>query len=158
MSHKGRLGKKMAAEESLWDEEKFQHRYLRIAKIFFLLTVIYLLWVALVIIGAYFLRFGNNWAVLTTEQWILSAIFLVSIVIGLEVVLLLYYTLSKKRSLEPEPEKTMFIQGKRVHNYTLPFDAKGGIFSKTYVLIDEDSVLNIRYQMIPPRDLWGQQQ
>jgi hypothetical protein len=37
-------------------------------------------------------------------------------------------------------------------------DAKGGIFSKTYIIIDEDRVLNIRYQMIPPNDLWGQQQ
>lgn len=148
----------MAAEESHWDEEKFQHRYIRVAKILFLLTGLYLLWILIVIIGVYFLRFGNTWAVLTTEQWILSAILLVSIVIGLEVILLLYYTLSKRRSLRPEEEKETYIQGKRVHNYTLPLDAKGGIFSKTYILIDEESVLNIRYQMIPPNDLWGHPQ
>jgi len=145
----------MAAEESIWDEEKFQHRYLRVAKFFFLLAVIYLLWIALVLIGAYFLRLGNKWAVLTVEQWILSAIFLISIVIGFEIVLLLYDTLSKKRHLQPKTQKKMFIQGKKVHNYTLPIDAKGGIFSKTYILIDENSVLNLRYQMIPPHDLWG---
>lgn len=158
MRHKGRQGKEMAAEESLWDEEKFQHRYLRIAKIFFLLCILYLLWIALVIIGAYFLRLGINWAVLTVEQWILSAIFLISVVIGLEIVLLLSYTLSKKRHLKPESKKELYIQGKRVHNYTVPLDAKGGIFSKTFILIDEDSILNVRYQMIPSDDLWGNKQ
>jgi hypothetical protein len=158
MSHKGKVGKEMAAEESLWDEEKLQHRYLRVAKFFFLLAVIYLLWIALLLIGAYFLRLGNKWAVLTIEQWILSAIFLISIVIGLEVVLLIYYTLTKKRHLQPEPQKAIFIQGKKVHNYTIPVDAKGGIFSKTFIIIDETSVLNLRYQMIPPNDLWKQKQ
>jgi hypothetical protein len=158
MSHKGRAGKKMVPDETRWDEEKFQHRYVRVAKIFFLLTVIYLLWIALVLIGTYFLRLGNNWAGLTVEQWILTAIFLVSVVIGLEIVLLLYYMVSKKRLSEPEPEQAQFIQGRRVHSYTVPLDAKGGIFSKTYIVINDDSILNVRYQMILPGELWGQHQ
>jgi hypothetical protein len=52
----------------------------------------------------------------------------------------------------------LYIQGKQVHNYTVPLDAKGGIFSKTFILIDEDSILNVRYQMIPSDDLWGNKQ
>jgi hypothetical protein len=110
--------------------------------------------------GVYFLHLGNKWAILSMEQWILSAIALISVAIGLEVVLLIQYTLSRKKQLEQlEPKKQKeYIQGKQLHNYTIPFDAKGGIFSKTYVLIDESRVLNLRYQMIPPNDLWRQQQ
>jgi hypothetical protein len=107
--------------------------------------------------GVYFLHLGNKWAILSMEQWILSAIALISVAIGLEVVLLIQYTLSKKKQLEPKKQKE-YIQGKQLHSYTIPFDAKGGIFSKTYILIDEDRVLNLRYQMIPSNDLWRQQQ
>jgi hypothetical protein len=148
----------MTSDEPLWEEEKIERRYLRVSKFLFLFTVLYCLWIAVTIMGVYFLKLGNKWAAFTIEQWILSGILLISIVIGLEVVFLLFVTLSKKRRLRPEPEKEIFIQGKKVLNYTIPMEAKGGIFSKTYVLIDDDSVLNIRYQMIPAQDLWGQKQ
>jgi len=150
----------MDITERSWDEESQKQRLLKVTKFFFLITVLYTLWIAVIIMGVYFLDLGNKWAILTMEQWILSAIALISIAIGLEVVLLIQYTLSSKKQLQPlEPKKQKeFIQGKHVHRYTIPYDAKGGIFSKTFILIDEKRVLNIRYQMIPPNDLWGQQQ
>jgi hypothetical protein len=147
----------MAATEPSWDEEQQKQRLLKATKFFFLFTVLYTLWIAVVIMGVYFLHLGNKWAILSMEKWILSAIALISVAIGLEVVLLIQYTLSKKKQLEPKKQKE-YIQGKQLHSYTIPFDAKGGIFSKTYILIDEDRVLNLRYQMIPSNDLWRQQQ
>lgn len=152
----------MAATESSWDEESQKQRLLKVTKFFFVFTILYSLWIAILIMGVYFLELGNKWAILTMEQWILSAIALISIAIGLEVVLLVQYTLSRKKQreqLEPKKQKQReYVQGKQVHSYTIPLDAKGGIYSKTYVLIDDDRVLNIRYQMIPPNDLWGRQQ
>jgi hypothetical protein len=152
----------MAATEHSGDEEQQKQRLLKATKFFFLFTVLYTLWIAVVIMGVYFLHLGNKWAILSMEQWILSAIALISVAIGLEVVLLIQYTLSRKKQLEQlEPKKQKqkeYIQRKQLHNYTIPFDAKGGIFSKTYILIDEERVLNLRYQMIPPNDLWRQQQ
>ncbi|DAC72705.1 MAG TPA: hypothetical protein DSN98_03940 [Thermoplasmata archaeon] len=149
----------MVATEPIIDEEKLQHRYLRASKFLFLLTVIYSLWTALVIMVAFFLQQGSKWAVLTIEQWILSAIVLIGAVIGLEVIFLLHYLLTKKKHQLPEKQKqSSYIQGKELVNFTVPLDAKGGIFSKTYILIDETKVLNIRYQMIPSNDLWGQKQ
>ena len=147
----------MDTTEPLRDEEKQKHRLLKISKIFFLITMIYSLWIAILIMGVYFLNLGFRWAGFTIEQWLLSAIVLVSIIIVLEVILLLQYTLSRMKQLRPKKQKET-IQGKKVYRYTIPVDAKGGIFSKTYILIDEDRVLNLRYQMIPPNDLWGQQQ
>jgi hypothetical protein len=152
----------MDTTERSWDEESQKQRLLKATKFFFLFTVLYTLWIAVIIMGVYFLGFGNKWAILTMEQWVLSAIALISIAIGLEVVLLVQSTLlSRKRREQLEPKKQKqreYIQGKQVHNYTIPLDAKGGIYSKTYILIDEDRVLNLRYQMIPPNNLWGQQQ
>jgi hypothetical protein len=149
----------MVAIEPLYDEERQKQRLLKASKFFFLITILYSLWIAVLIMGVYFLKLGNKWAILTMEQWILSAIALISIAIGLEVVLLLQYILSRKKQLQPKKQKQQeYIQGKQVNNFTIPVDAEGGIFSKTYILIDENRVLNLRYQMIPPNDLWGQKQ
>ena len=149
----------MDTTESIWDEEKQKHRLLKVSKIFFLITIIYSLWIALLIMGVYFLQLGFKWAGFTIEQWLLSAIVLISVIIVLEVILLLQYMLSRMKHLHPKKRKQKeYIQGKKVYRYTIPMNAKGGIFSKTYILIDEDRVLNLRYQMIPPNDLWGKQQ
>jgi hypothetical protein len=149
----------MVTTEPIWDEDKLKQRLLKASKFFFLITMIYSLWIALIITGTYFLQLGNNWAALTVEEWILSAIALLSVLIALEVILLIQFMLLRKKQFRPEKQKQpVFLQGKHVHSYTIPIDAKGGIFSKTYILIDENRVLNLRYQMIPPNALWGQKQ
>ncbi len=148
----------MTTEEPIWDEEKLKRKYLKASKLLFLFTIIYSLWVALVFMGVYFLPLENKWAVLTLEQWILSAIVLISVVIALEIIFLLHNTLLRKKYLQPkQSQQQQYLQGKQVHHYTIPVDAKGGIFSKTFIMIDETRVLNLRYQMIPPNDLWKQQ-
>jgi len=147
----------MVVEDPILDEEKLQHRYLRISKFFFIIAVIYLLWIGLLLIGVFFLKLGNKWAIFNIEQWILSAIFLISVVIGLEIVFLLHYLMTKRRHLRPEKQKQpRYIQGKEVVTYTIPAEAQGGIFSKTFIPIDKNRVLHLRYQMIPPKNLWGQ--
>jgi hypothetical protein len=149
----------MATTELIWDEEKQKQRLLTTSKFLFLFIVIYIIWIALLITSVYFLKLGDKWAILTVEQWIWSAIVLISIAIGIEIILLIYYILSKKKQIQPEKQKDLgFLQGRQVHNYTIPFNAKGGIFSKTFIIIDEKHILNLRYQMVPPYDLWGQKQ
>lgn len=140
-------------------EEKQKSKLLKATKIFFIITVLYSCWITLVILGTYFLRLGYNWAGLSLEQWILSAIALIGLILIIEILLIFQYLLPRMKRQRPEkPKRKEFIQGKRVYRYTIPSEAKGGLFSKTYVLIDENRVLNLRYQMIPPNDLWGQQQ
>ena len=147
----------MTPTEPIWDEEKEKQQLLKASKFLFLCTIIYSLWTAFLIMSVYFLQFENKWAVLTIEQWILTAIVFISIAIVLEIILLFYYTLSRKKHIPPEKQLT-FLEGKQVHNYTIPVKAKGGIFSKTYILIDEERILNLRYQMIPSKDLWEQKE
>jgi hypothetical protein len=149
----------MTTAEPIWDEEKLKRRYLKASKLLFMFTVLYSLWIALVIMSVYFLPLGNKWAVLTLEQWILSAILLLGVVIGLEIIFILHNTLLRKKQVQAEqPQQPVYLQGKQVNIYTIPAGAKGGIFSKTFIMIDEARVLNLRYQMIPPNDLWGQKQ
>jgi hypothetical protein len=148
----------MAVPDLIEVEERLKQRYLKVSKIFLLLTIIYTVWVIITILGVYILGFNFKWAAFTIGQWILSAIVLISILIALELLFILHYWISKRRKAKPEPQgQPTYIQGKQVLNYTLPFGAKGGIFSKTYILIDENRVLHLRYQMIPPNDLWRKQ-
>ncbi len=149
----------MDTTEPLSDEERHKHKLIRVSKYFFIITLIYSLWIVLLISGVYFLQLGNTWAVLTIEQWLLSAIVLICIFIVLEVILVSQYLLVKKEHFWPKKRtQKEYIQGKRVYRYTIPPDAKGGIFSKTYILIDENRILNLRYQMITPNNLWEQKQ
>ena len=146
----------MASTDPVWDEDKLKRRYLRVSKLILLFAVIYALWVALVLTGTFFLGLGISWAALTVEQWVLSAIILFAIFIVLELLVFLRLALAKRTKTKKETKAaTQFIQGKRVHTFTVPIGAKGGIFSKTYVKIDEKSVLNLRYQITAPHDLWG---
>lgn len=149
----------MDTTEPIWDEEKQKRRLLTTSKFFFLITMIYSLWIVLLVMSVYFLQLEYKWAGLTIEQWILSAIILISLMLILYVLLLLHYMLLKNKHLHPEKQKeSEYVQGKRIYRYTIPVDAKGGIFSKTFILIDENTVLNLRYQLIPSNDLWGQKQ
>ena len=150
----------MAATDPTTKKEILKHRYLKVTKIFVLLTVIYSLWIALVFIGVYSLELGHTWAGLSINQWTWSAIILISVLIVLELLIILHYIVSgrKKHMQQEPPQEPIYLQGKQVHNYTLPIGAKGCIFSKTYILIDENRVLHLRYQMIPPQNLWRKQQ
>jgi hypothetical protein len=144
----------MAAIEPTRDDETLKRRYLRVSKLILLFAVIYALWVAIIITGTFFLGMGLSWAALTVEQWVLSAIVLFALFIILELLFFLHLQMKrpkKKKKVTP----AQFIKGKRVHSITIPAGAKGGIFSKTYIKIDENSVLNLRYQITPPHDLWG---
>lgn len=156
----GRSEREMAATEPVWDEEKLKRRYLRISKLILLFAIIYTLWIAIVIIGTFFMKLGISWASFTVEQWVLSAIALFVIFIIIE--LLFFVQLSTKKLKKKRPKKVItpaqFIKGKRVHTFTLPFGARGGIFSKTYITIDDRSVLNLRYQITAPNQLWGKKQ
>lgn len=136
------------------DEERMKWRYRRLAKLLVLLAVIYTLGVAILILGTYYLGWGYRPAGFFLEQWILSAIILISVFIFLEILVLFIYTSRKRKIKEAELPKPIFTKGKELLIYTIPLDAKGGIFSKTFIQIDTNRVLNLRYQMIPPTDLW----
>ncbi len=49
-------------------------------------------------------------------------------------------------------------EGKRVYDFTVPKDVKGGLFSKTYIALDEETVLRVRHQIVPSKTLWDKKE
>ena len=66
--------------------------------------------------------------------------------------------MKKKKRMEKGKIEPEYINGKRVHVLTFPHGKEGGIFSKTYIQIDEDNVLRLRTLLIPPDELWGKKE
>ncbi len=147
----------MSAVEKNTDEDILKIRYLKTSKIILILAVIYALWITILIISVYFLGIYKL-AFLTMDQWIISSIILLGVFVGLNVIFILHHYMVKRKRIESEKPKPPYYKGKKLHMYTLPADSKGGIFSKTYVKIDGDNILNLRFQMIPPYEMWGKKQ
>lgn len=145
------------ADEDM-DEDILKARYLNISKIVVVLAVIYSLWIVVLILGVYFLGFGNKWVFLTMDQWVISSIIIFAVFIGLEILFIFHHYLVKRKRIEGEKPKPLNFKGRKLHVFTVPKNAKGGIFSKTYIKIDEENILNLRFQMIPPNELWRKEE
>jgi len=132
--------------------------YPKLSKLFLITSIISIIWILFVAMGTFILEMGPNWAFLNLENWIIVWCILTVIFIILEVVFYFQYTskIDKKLELDkPEPE---LLHDKRVYVYTYPTGAEGGIFSKTYISIDENNVLRLRGLMISQQKLWGKKQ
>jgi len=147
----------MLAVEKNMDEDILKIRYLKISKIILILAVIYSLWITFLIMSVYFLGIYKL-AFLTMDQWVISSVILLGVFVGLEIIFILHHYMVKRKRIESEKPKPLYYKGKKLHMYTLPADSKGGIYSKTYVKIDGDNILNLRFQMIPPYEMWGKKQ
>jgi len=137
-------------------EFKLQKRYIILSILFLLLGIISFLWVIMVYSGILILDYDHNWAVLNLEEWIIVASVIIAIFIIIQLILYKRFSVAQYKTKVAEKPKKDFIDGKRVINYTYPKGMEGGIFSKTYLNIDEKTILRLRAQMIPPEDLWGE--
>lgn len=131
-----------------------KNRYRKLSKVVFILAIIYLIWVSFVIISIYFLEMGYRWALLSIDEWVYVGIVLLAIFIVLELIFFLHYHSAVKEKIEGKKPKPEFYKGKRVHVYTYPSHAKGGLFSKTYIPIDDKNILRVRTNMISAENLW----
>ena len=128
--------------------------YPKLSKLFLTISILFLIWILFVAIGALFLKMPPNWALLNLENWIIVWSVLTVIFIMVEVFFYFQYTSKVYKKLEMNKPESEFLHGKRVYIYTYPKDAEGGIFSKTYISIDENSVLRLRGLIIPQHKLW----
>jgi len=132
--------------------------YTKLFKIFLVISILFILWAIFVALGVFILEMSPEWAALTLDSWVLVCCVLIGIFIILDVVFYLHYIFVIDKKLEfgePAPE---FIHGKRLYVYTRPKDSKGGIFSKTYIEIDENSVLRLRDLMVSSGELWNKKE
>lgn len=136
-------------------ENSLIKRYSMISKILFLSTIIFVLLVVVISAGVYALGFSYNWAGLTLNNWLLVLSVILCFFILINVFLYYHFKNVNIQRVEAEKPKPEFVGGKKVHVYTHPKESEGGIFSKTYIELDEHNILRLRLLMVKPTDLWS---
>ena len=149
----------MHTTDSTQSSSNIFHSLILLPKLFLIITVIFIMWIVILISGPLFGVLDPDWAGLSSSLWVL----LISVLIGAFIVIdiILYATpminknetmFSPVQTVEfPEIEKR---DGKTVYDYTYPGSTQGGVFSKTYVQVDDQTVIRIRNQMITKEQLW----
>jgi hypothetical protein len=135
-------------------EKNIGKRYSLLAKIFLLIVILLIIWVVIVLLGSLLLSYSYDWTGLSLDLWIIILCGLIGIFIIFELIFYFHYSSVQNKLMEKEKPKPEYIDSKRVHIFTFPVGMEGGIFSKTYIQIDEYNILRLRALMIPPEDLW----
>ena len=133
-------------------EEKLRKRYSFLLKTFVLISVLLVIWAGVVFIAAWLLGYGYNWALFSVSDWVLIILSIIVVFIIVELIVFLHYRSVKNRVEKPKEE---YISGRKVHVFTYPLGMEGGIFSKTYIEIDDKNILRLRTLMISPEEVWG---
>ena len=139
--------------ELINEEKKLSIKYPKFIKIFFLITILFIIIAAIVFIGIFVFGAGYNWALISIDAWLIFINIIIIIFILLNIFFYIHFTSIKKKRKEIEKPKPEYINGKRVFIYTFPTGMEGGIFSKTYIEIDKHSILRLRTLIIPPNEL-----
>lgn len=148
---------------------RLRAKYRRITLLLLIIAIIFTIWTLVVIFAVFSLQLAGRWTLISPTYWVLADIVIVALFLVADGMIFRRYQAkirpyhpkparekkTKKAEKEPAPQ---MMKGRAVYTVTLPMGAKGGIFSKTYIAIDDSRVLQLRYQMIPPTSLWPTQQ
>ena len=144
--------------------DRLRIKYRRVAAVLLVFAIVFTVWTIVVIVSVFSMGASIRWAELSPTEWVAANIIVVAIFLFVNLILYGRYrikvgiqpgeTRDKRRRLRKEAPTPEMIKGHQVYTLTLPNGAKGGIFSKTFIPIDETRVLQLRYQMIPPTMLW----
>lgn len=135
-------------------ENMLSTRYNNLIKLFFILMILVIILVVIVFSGIAIFDQGYNWALISLQDWLIIACVIIGIFIFLEIIFYIHFSTIRDKRIDLEKPKPEYIDGKRVYIYTYPNGFEGGIFSKTYIQIDNENVLCLRTLIIPPGELW----
>ncbi len=135
-------------------ERKLSARYLWLFRLFLIITILLIFLIVISAIGIIFLGLGTNWILFGFEGWMVGLSLLIVLFILLEIIFYLHFSLLRKKIQKLGKPKPEFIDGKKVIEISFPRGTDGGIYSKTYIEIDNQSVLRLKNLMIPPDELW----
>jgi len=131
---------------------------LLLPKLFLVITVVLIMWIVIVLSGPMFGVFEPDWTGLSPSLWLLMVSIFIGIFIVIDIILYATPRFFVDQSVvefgtveSPEIENR---NGKQVHEFTFPVGVKGGVFSKTYVQIEQNKILRIRNLMIKKEDVW----
>jgi len=136
--------------------QKLRKRYITGSIVLLILGILVFAWNLLVAFGVYYLNLGYRWAFLSIDEWMYVGWTVFIVFIFIEIIFFAhYYAQAQKHKETPmvfQPQQ-MF-KGRKLLVYTYPKGVSGGVFSKTHVKIDDETILNVRIQIIPERELW----
>lgn len=126
-------------------------------KLFLIISIILLMWIVIVLSGVSVLELDPDWAGLSLSSWLLVISVLFGAFIVIDIFMYVSPSLFTKENIKEfidAEDSDEYLDGKKVYEYTYPKHTKGGIFSKTYIKIDDNTLLRVRNQMIQAKDLW----
>lgn len=111
-------------------EDKLIGNYSRLSKLFMIITILFIVLIAVAFLGIATFGYGYNWMLISLEGWVIIISALIVIFIILE--LLFYLRISSVRNKIKELEKPMpeFVDNKKIYVYTIPRGAEGGFSVK----------------------------
>ena len=133
-------------------EDKLRGRYSLLSKLFLLITILLIICVVIVFAGVG--SYGYNWLLISVNSCIIILCALVGVFIIFELIFYYHFSSLRKKRIKFETPKPEYINGKILHVFTIPKGKEGGVFSKTYIDIDEHNVLRLRYLIIPAEELF----
>lgn len=135
-------------------KQGLEHRYLVQLESSLLFVLLYCIWVLFVIISIYYFGMGYRWSLLSMDEWIYSGCAVIGFFFVVELVIYLHYRSRTKTYKKEEKTPAFSFQGKPTHIFTYPLNTKGGMFSKTYIPLDNNTLLLVRAQILSPQELW----
>lgn len=126
-------------------------------KVFLIISVLLLMWIVILISGVSYLEFDPDWAGISISNWLILVSVLFGAFIIIDIVMYVSPSLFVKGEIQEfvsSESQAEFLDGMKVYEYTFPKDNHGGVYSKTYVKIDDSFLLRVRNQMIPAEILW----
>ncbi|MEM0493270.1 MAG: hypothetical protein QXS02_04900 [Candidatus Thermoplasmatota archaeon] len=135
-------------------ERNIVNLYSNLMRISLIIILLYTLWAIFVITSIYYLNLGYRWSILSMEEWFIIGCILYALTLVLEIICIIRITRlheHKKTEVKNNTPTTLAekktIQDKTIWVYTYPEGAKGGVFSRTYIPLDDDSYLQLRIQL-----------
>jgi hypothetical protein len=134
-------------------ERKISARYKWFFKYFLIITLLLVLLLIISAVGIIFLGLGTNWFLFNFEGWILGGSIIIGLFIILEILFFLHILLIRRKMSKLGKPKTEYIDGKKIIDITFPKGTDGGVYSKTYIEIDNNNILRLKNLMIPPDEI-----
>ena len=148
----------IAMKNSSSSSNKSLNILILLPKLFLIISVLLLMWIVILISGVSYLELDPDWAGISISTWLLVISVLFAVFIVIDIIMYMSPTIFIKGEIQEfvstEPSSDEYLDGMKVYEYTYPKQKKGGLFSKTYIKVDNSTLIRVRNQMIPADLLW----
>ena len=135
-------------------EMKISARYRWLFRLFQLITILLISLVIIAAVGIVFLGLGTNWFLFNFEGWIFGVSLVIGVFVLLEILFFLHFFFISIKRIKLGKPKPEYIDGKKIIDITFPEGTDGGVYSKTFIEIDNNNVLRLKNLMIPPDEIF----